>query len=61
MQKKPTLHSVIVKRTKLNRVKNRYRDRVSNDGFIYTPFITVRGRVIYHPTGGVFKFLPKSI
>ena len=25
------------------------------DGFIFTPFITVKGRRIYHPTG-VFKF-----
>lgn len=36
------------------------RDRISDDGYIYTPYITVRGRVIYHPTGGVFRFLPKS-
>jgi hypothetical protein len=36
------------------------KDRISDDGYIYTPYITVRGKVIYHPTGGVFKFLPKS-
>ncbi len=34
--------------------------RVSDDGYVYTPYITVNGRVIYHPTGGVFRFLPKS-
>lgn len=37
-----------------------YKDRVADDGYIYTPYITLRdGRVIWHPTGGVFKFLPK--
>lgn len=35
--------------------------RVSDDGYIYTPYITLKnGRVIHHPTGGVFRFLPKS-
>jgi len=30
--------------------------RVDEDGYVYTPYITVRGKRIYHPTG-VFKFL----
>ena len=37
-----------------------FKSRVSEDGYVYTPYITVRGRVIYHPTGGVFRFLPKE-
>lgn len=38
-----------------------FKDRISDDGYIYTPYITLRsGRVIWHPTGGVFRFLPKS-
>lgn len=36
------------------------KDRIADDGYIYRPYITVRGKVIYHPTGGVFRFLPKD-
>ncbi len=37
-----------------------YKDRIADDGYIYTPYITLRdGRIIWHPTGGVFRFLPK--
>lgn len=36
------------------------KDRISDDGYIYTPYITVNGRQIWHPTGGVFRFLPKE-
>lgn len=27
--------------------------------WIYTPYIKRKGKIIYHPTGGVFKFLVK--
>jgi|GEM_PF-2604315 len=26
-----------------------------SEGFIFTPYITVKGKRRYHPTGGVFK------
>lgn len=32
--------------------------RVSDDGYIYTPYITRNGKITWHPTGGVFRFLP---
>jgi len=41
-------------------VKKYDPNRIADDGYIYTPYITVKGRVIYHPTGGVFKFLAKT-
>lgn len=31
-------------------------DRVSDDGFVYTPYIHRNGKLIRHPRGGVFKF-----
>lgn len=35
--------------------------RIADDGYIYTPYITLKsGKVIWHPTGGVFRFLPKE-
>lgn len=26
------------------------------DGIVFTPYITVKGKMIYHPKGGVYKF-----
>jgi hypothetical protein len=31
------------------------RKERDGDEFIYTPYITVKGKRIYHPNGGVFR------
>lgn len=31
----------------------------SDDGYVYTRYITRNGKRIYHPRGGLYRFKPK--
>lgn len=53
-EKREKMNAMILERRKKKKVHD--AGRVSKDGYVYTPYIVRNGQVIWHPSGGLFKF-----